>query len=172
MQPAQFPKFYKIRGLKMENKKLTMREMICYGIRRHHRQRVSSVHRPVCHRVLHRCAGISATLAGLIFMGSRVFDGINDIAVGYISDRYGHYKRWILYGSIATAVAFVIMFTNFHPSTKMQSVYALAAFCFWTLMYTCYAIPFNAFASTMTQNTEERTLPQFYPLCHCGGSVP
>ena len=25
-------KFYKIRGLKMENKKLTMREMICYGI--------------------------------------------------------------------------------------------------------------------------------------------
>lgn len=74
-------------------------------------------------------------------MGSRVFDGINDIAVGYISDRYGHYKRWILYGSIATAVAFVIMFTNFHLSTKMQSVYALAAFCFWTLMYTCYAIP-------------------------------
>ena len=24
-------------------------------------------------------------------------------------------------------------------------------------MYTCYAIPFNAFASTMTQSTEERT---------------
>ena len=142
----------------MENKKLTMREMICYGI--------GDITANVYLQFIALFAivfytdvlGISATLAGLIFMGSRVFDGINDIAVGYISDRYGHYKRWILYGSIATAVAFVIMFTNFHLSTKMQSVYALAAFCFWTLMYTCYAIPFNAFASTMTQNTEERTL--------------
>ena len=82
----------------MENKKLTMREMICYGI--------GDITANVYLQFIALFAivfytdvlGISATLAGLIFMGSRVFDGINDIAVGYISDRYGHYKRWILYG--------------------------------------------------------------------------
>ena len=73
----------------MENKKLTMREMICYGI--------GDITANVYLQFIALFAivfytdvlGISATLAGLIFMGSRVFDGINDIAVGYISDRYG-----------------------------------------------------------------------------------
>lgn len=102
--------------------------------------------------------GISATVAGLIFMASRVFDGLNDIAIGYISDKSAKYKKWILYGSFATAVSFVIMFTNFHFPPTGQIIFALSAYCFWTLMYTCYAIPFNAFASTMTQDTHERTL--------------
>lgn len=142
----------------MESKKLSMREMICYGI--------GDITANVYLQFIALFAivfftdvlGISATVAGLIFMGSRVFDGLNDIAIGYISDKYGHYKRWILFGSIATAIAFIIMFTRFNLSPQKQIIFALAAYCFWTLMYTCYAIPFNTFASTMSQNTEERTL--------------
>lgn len=142
----------------MESKKLSMKEMICYGI--------GDITANVYLQFIALFAivfftdvlGISATVAGLIFMGSRVFDGLNDIAIGYISDKYGHYKRWILFGSIATAIAFIIMFTRFNLSPQKQIIFALAAYCFWTLMYTCYAIPFNTFASTMSQNTEERTL--------------
>ena len=137
----------------MESKKLSMREMICYGI--------GDITANVYLQFIALFAivfftdvlGISATVAGLIFMGSRVFDGLNDIAIGYISDKYGHYKRWILFGSIATAIAFIIMFTRFNLSPQKQIIFALAAYCFWTLMYTCYAIPFNTFASTMSQNT-------------------
>lgn len=101
--------------------------------------------------------GIPATIAGIIAMLSRFFDGVNDMFIGYLSDRTGHYKRWIWWGSIVTAITFVIMFTNFDLSPQKQIVFALVSFCIWTLMYTTYAIPFNAFASTMTQSTEERT---------------
>ena len=61
----------------MENKKLTMREMICYGI--------GDITANVYLQFIALFAivfytdvlGISATLAGLIFMGSRVFDTIS-----------------------------------------------------------------------------------------------
>lgn len=138
-------------------KKLTMKEMISYGIgditANLYLQFIAIFLLVFYTDVL----GIPATLAGLISMASRIFDGVNDMFIGYISDKTGHYKRWILWGSIATAVSFVIMFTKFDLPSNMQAIFALAAFCFWTLMYTCYAIPFNAFASTMTQSTEERT---------------
>lgn len=141
----------------MKEQKLTMKEMVCYGIgditANLYLQFISLFTIVFFTDVL----GLSATVAGLIFMGSRIFDGVNDIAIGYLSDKSQKYKKWILRGSIATAIAFVIMFTNFHFAPQAQIVFALAAYCFWTLMYTCYAIPFNTFASTMTQDTNERT---------------
>lgn len=142
----------------MKSQKLSLREMVCYGIgditANLYLQFIAMFAIIFFTDVL----GISATLAGVIFMLSRVFDGVNDIAVGYISDKYGNYKKWIMIGSIATAIAFVVMFTKFNFAPQKQWIFALAAYCFWTLMYTCYAIPFNAFASTMTQDTDERTL--------------
>lgn len=102
--------------------------------------------------------GIPAVIAGFIAMGSRIFDGLNDVLVGYVSDKTGRYKRWILWGSIATAIAFVIMFSKFNiTSSNMRIVSALVIFCIWTFAYTCYAIPYNAFAATMTQDTTQRT---------------
>jgi GPH family glycoside/pentoside/hexuronide:cation symporter len=101
--------------------------------------------------------GIPVVIAGLIAMASRIFDGANDILIGYISDKTGNYKKWILWGAVFTAISFVFMFTNFNLSPTMQIVFAIGTFCIWTLLYTCYAIPFNAFASTMTQDTIERT---------------
>lgn len=142
----------------MNEKKLTMKEMICYGIGDITANLYLKFIALFTIVFFTDVLGISATVAGLIFMGSRVFDGLNDIAIGYISDKSAKYKKWILRGSIATAIAFVIMFTNFHFPKEGQIVFALSAYCFWTLMYTCYAIPFNAFASTMTHDTNERTL--------------
>lgn len=142
----------------MKEKKLTMKEMVCYGIGDITANLYLKFIALFTIVFFTDVLGISATVAGLIFMGSRVFDGLNDIAIGYISDKSARYKKWILWGSVATAISFVIMFTNFHFPVQGQIIFALSAYCFWTLMYTCYAIPFNAFASTMTHDTNERTL--------------
>ena len=105
-----------------KTKKLTMKEMISYGIgditANLYLQFIAIFLLVFYTDVL----GIPATLAGLISMVSRIFDGVNDVFIGYISDKTGHYKRWILWGSIATAVSFVIMFTKFDLPTNLQAV--------------------------------------------------
>ena len=98
----------------MKEKKLTMKEMVCYGIGDITANLYLKFIALFTIVFFTDVLGISATVAGLIFMGSRVFDGLNDIAIGYISDKSAKYKKWILWGSIATAISFVIMFTNFH----------------------------------------------------------
>ena len=74
----------------MENKKLTMREMICYGI--------GDITANVYLQFIALFAivfytdvlGISATLAGLIFMGSRSLTASTTLRWVTFSDRYGH----------------------------------------------------------------------------------
>lgn len=141
----------------MNEKKLSLKEMICYGFGDITANFYLNFIGIFLLMFFTDVLGIPAATAGIIYMLSRIFDGINDIAIGYLSDKTGHLRRWMLLGAIVTAAGFVLLFTRFDLSPQKQVIYALVTFCLWTLLYTTYAIPYNTFASTMTQSTEERT---------------
>ena len=101
--------------------------------------------------------GIGAALAGIIAMGSRLFDALNDLVIGYLSDRYGNFKKWIFWGCVGSSVTFVLMFLSPGLNVGMSAVYATVTFCIFTVVYSVYAIPYNAMASTITADTQERT---------------
>lgn len=101
--------------------------------------------------------GITAVAAGIVSMISRIFDALNDFAVGYLADKSGRYKKWVLVGSVAAAVLFVAMFLTPDWSPAAKAAYALASFSIWTVAYTIYVIPYNAMASTVTRDPYERT---------------
>lgn len=101
--------------------------------------------------------GITAVAAGIVMMISRIFDALNDFAVGYLADKSARYKKWVLAGSLAAAVLFVAMFLTPDWSPAAKAAYALASFSIWTIAHTIYVIPYNAMASTVTQDPYERT---------------
>jgi len=101
--------------------------------------------------------GIAAAAAGVIAMASRIFDALNDFVVGYLSDKSGKYKKWVFYGTLLAAVLFVAMFISPDWSPAAKMAYALASFSVWTIAHTIYVIPYNAMASTITQDPHERT---------------
>ena len=65
--------------------------------------------------------GMNAALAGTIPMIGKIWDAITDPIMGNICERtrskYGAKRFYILVGSIASAITFVIMWINIHVSS-------------------------------------------------------
>lgn len=105
--------------------------------------------------------GISAYVVSLLFLVGRLWDAVNDIAVGYFADktvsRWGRYRPWILFGILPLAVSTVLVFWA-HPefSEAGKIAYAFITYGIVVLAYTCINIPYTALAAAMTQNTRER----------------
>lgn len=100
--------------------------------------------------------GISAALAGSIALICRFFDAFNDLLIGYRVDKTGNIKKWIVWGASLSVVLFVVMFLSPSLSAGGKFAYALITFCIWTIAYTCYGVPINAMASTITADHRER----------------
>ena len=100
--------------------------------------------------------GISAALAGSIALICRLFDAVNDVYLGYRVDKTGNLKKWIMVGASLSIITFVVMFLTPNFSEGGKFVYALITFALFTVTYTCYGIPINAMASTITADQNER----------------
>lgn len=72
-------------------------------------------------------AGASAYFVGLVFLGARIWDTINDPIFGYLvaktKSRWGKYKPWILVGNILNAIALVMLFSAHLLDGTAQYVY-------------------------------------------------
>ncbi len=100
--------------------------------------------------------GISAALAGLIALICRLFEAFTDLFIGYHVDRTGNLKKWIMWGASLSVIFFVLMFLTPDFSGTGKFIYALLTFACWTVAYTCYGIPLNTMASTITADQNER----------------
>ena len=102
--------------------------------------------------------GIPSVIAGFIVLFSRIFDGVNDMAIAYIADKFGNYRKWVLGFALLASLLFFTMFLN--PSglgVTGKVVYAVLTFSLWTIIHTCYNVPYNAMSSTVTADPHERT---------------
>lgn len=106
--------------------------------------------------------GISATVAGTIFMVARIVDAFTDPIMGMIIDRtntkkFGKYRPFIMFGSPLLGIIFVVMFMAPDLSMSGKIVYAYTSYILYSLAWTCVQIPQLALPIILSNNTTRRT---------------
>ncbi|MCR5663252.1 MAG: glycoside-pentoside-hexuronide (GPH):cation symporter [Oscillospiraceae bacterium] len=119
----------------------------------------------------------------LMFIGARIWDGVNDPIMGRICDttrpaRSGRYRPWILYAALPLALSAVLMFLKFpgvgeEGRSLATCVYATATYVFFGMAYTVLQIPYGSLASVVTTDAHERSrLSVWRSIGAALGSIP
>lgn len=107
-------------------------------------------------------AGISAASVGIIFLVTRIWDGINDPIMGFIADhtrsRWGKFRPYLLFGAIPMAAILVATFWSPDASVTVKNTYAAASYVLLGMIYTMVNIPYSSLTAVMTLDTQERTV--------------
>lgn len=105
--------------------------------------------------------GIAAGAAGVLLLVSRIWDGINDPLMGIIADRtksrWGRYRPYILFGAIPVALFTVLIFLTPDLSPAGKLIWAYVTFLLWEIAFTVVAVPYNALATSLTTDSQERS---------------
>jgi GPH family glycoside/pentoside/hexuronide:cation symporter len=108
--------------------------------------------------------GLNAGIIGTIFLASRIFDGITDVAMGFVIDRtkskHGKARVWILRSIVPYAIASVLLFSV--PSGWSSAAQYIFVFVSYNLLntfaYTAMSMAYNSMNALMTTNQYERGL--------------
>ncbi len=105
-------------------------------------------------------AGIDPRIAGTIFFIGMAWDAISDPIIASISERVdtrmGTYRPFLLFGSIFTAIFFVLLFWV-PPFSESYKVGLLVITCLlFRTAYTVVAIPYSAMGSRISYDSKER----------------
>ncbi len=105
--------------------------------------------------------GIAAPVAGLIFLVSKIWDGISDPIMGFISDRthtrWGQKRPYLLFGAIPLGVCFFLLFSPPPLPDHWKPFYALFLFLLVCTFYTIVNIPYGALTASLTSDSHERS---------------
>ncbi|MBT0773348.1 glycoside-pentoside-hexuronide (GPH):cation symporter [Kineosporia sp. J2-2] len=108
-------------------------------------------------------AGLPATVAGEIFIITKIFDAFMDPVAGSFVDgrsrigRHGRFKPVMFYSSIALAVLTVFIFTTPGASQNVNLAYAYITYMAWGVLYSFTNVPYGSLSSVMTQNAGQRS---------------
>ena len=105
--------------------------------------------------------GLPAWMAGLVLMVLKVWDGINDPLVGWLSDHtknpWGPRLPWMAGSAIPLGLALVAMWWV-PPGGDWQKFAILVAIQLVAMaLYTCVNLPYSALASELSTSTQLRT---------------
>jgi len=105
--------------------------------------------------------GISAAVAGVIFLVSRIWDGVNDPLMGMIADRtrtrWGKFRPYLLWLSGPFAIVGVLTFTTPDFSSSGKIAWAAITFTLLMMLYTAVNIPYSALLGVLSPNPDDRT---------------
>ena len=104
---------------------------------------------------------VSAALVGMIMLISRIFDGISDVAIGFIMDKvhskHGRGRAWVLWMALPYGISAVALFCL--PANATAAVQAIYIFITYnlctTVVYTALNLPYGAMAPLMTSNEQD-----------------
>ena len=105
--------------------------------------------------------GVSPATVGLIIAVSQVFNGISDIAAGFLVDRtrskYGRVRVWLLRMAVPYTVAAVLLMTVPKVGAMAQAIYIFFTYnLMLTVVYTLTQLPYATLVTYMTRNQHER----------------
>ena len=105
--------------------------------------------------------GISAGVAGTMFLVTRIWDSINDPVMGIITDRtksrWGKFRPYLLWLAIPFGVIGVLTFTTPDWSVAGKIVYAYITYTLMMMIYTGINIPYSALMGVVSSSTIQRT---------------
>ncbi|HUN22232.1 MAG TPA: MFS transporter [Anaerolineales bacterium] len=117
-----------------------------------------------------KIAGLSAFQAGWVLLLTKIWDAVNDPFVGTLTDRtrtpWGRRRPWLLFGSIAFAIAFILSF--YAPNLANDGFWS-ARFWYYVLVgvlldaaFTAVNVPYAALTPELSSDAKERnTLNMF-----------
>ncbi|MEJ2159972.1 MAG: MFS transporter [Chromatiales bacterium] len=98
----------------------------------------------------------AVTLSGLATatLVARLFDGMTDPLIGFLSDRTGRRKPWIIAGAALIAAS---AWSLYNPATDSGLGYFMACYLVVTLGWTLIEIPHSAMAAELSADYQERS---------------
>lgn len=113
--------------------------------------------------------GLSPALAGTSLLIGKIWDGINDPLIGFLSDRtqtkWGRRRPFLLGGSIFGFLFMGLMFSA--PPIRHQGflfIYLTLLYCLLNTAYTFMNIPYAALLPELTKDYTERTVLNGYRM--------
>jgi len=105
--------------------------------------------------------GLSAGVAGLIYMIASIVDALCDPVMGAIADRTrtrrGRYRPYILFGCVPLALCFVLLYLRPPLAGIWLAAWMLASHIIFRLAYTALSIPYTSLTARLTDNSDERS---------------
>ncbi len=105
--------------------------------------------------------GLSAAVAGGVFLVARIVDAVTDPVMGFIADhtrsRWGKFRPYVLYGPVPLGLIAVAMFTVPGFGDFGKVVWAYSTYILFGIAYTVVTIPYAAMTAVMTDDYQERT---------------
>ena len=105
--------------------------------------------------------GMDSSFIGTVLMFARVFDAINDPAMGIVvaktKTRFGKFRPWILCGTILNAVTIYALYaTPTSLSMSGQKIWLVVFYFAWGITYTLMDIPFWSIIPAITDAGKDR----------------
>lgn len=105
---------------------------------------------------------MSPYLAGLAFFIGKLWDGVNDPFMGWISDKtnskYGRKRVYLLFGAIPFGLSFTTLWMiPLQASITTQFILAVLTMVFFGTMYTVVVVPYMALVPVLSDDYDERT---------------
>lgn len=103
---------------------------------------------------------LPAAVLGFLLAFARIFDGVNDVAMGFLADRtkskFGRFRSWILRAGPLFCVCVALSFLMPGEGT-FRIIYACIMYIVVDISFTAVDIPFWSLPAAMTSNTKERS---------------
>lgn len=120
--------------------------------------------------------GMPPGLVAIILFVGRSWDFVNDLIVGYISDRtrtkWGRRRPFLLFGAIPFGLSFALMWMSPNFSQTGLVIYYSAAYLIYEALATIVYMPYFALTPELTSDYDERTkLTSFRMMFNIIGSL-
>jgi GPH family glycoside/pentoside/hexuronide:cation symporter len=113
--------------------------------------------------------GLEPGLAGVAIGAGRIWDALNDILIGALSDRtrtrWGRRRPYLLFGAVPFGVAFVLMWLVPSPASQAAlAMYYTAMFVLFDTLFTLVNVPYIALTPELAATYDERTSLHSYRM--------
>ena len=104
--------------------------------------------------------GMDSVFIGVVMMGARIFDALNDPLMGIIVSKtrtkFGKFRPWIIAGTVMNAVITFALFATPNGDDSMMRVWLLVFYLAWGVSYTLMDIPFWSMIPAITNPGKDR----------------
>lgn len=118
--------------------------------------------------------GLAPAFVGNLFLVARLWDAVNDPAMGMIVDntktKMGKFRPWILIGTLLNAVVLVFLFKRPEGlgGSALYTYYSIM-YILWGMTYTVMDIPYWSMLPSLSKTNEERAqmsvIPRIFASC-------
>ena len=120
--------------------------------------------------------GLSPAYLGVLFLVSRIWDGINDLLMGTVIDatktKWGKFRPWMFIGAISNALVVVLLFYKPPVEGALLYAYITLMYVLWDATYTMVDVGYWAMIPALTLDSHQRDIVSLIPrVCGAAGGL-